>query len=197
MNLALFDFDGTITTHEMFAPFVRFAVPPGRRMLGNVVFAPIYAGYKLGMVSGSAIRSSVVRFGFSGVAADTMHEAGKRFSNDILPNVVRPHALERMRWHQAQDDTVAVVSGSLDVYLTHWCSQHNVDLICSRLETRDGRLTGRYVGEQCVGEEKAQRVRDRYDLGGFGQLYAYGDTHEDMAMLALAHRKYFRWEEMA
>lgn len=181
----------------MFAPFVRFAAPSGRRMFGSVVFAPIYAGYKLGMVSGNAIRSSVVRFSFSGVAANMVHEAGKRFSDDVLHGVVRPHALERMRWHQAQGDTVAIVSGGLDVYLTHWCRQHNVDLICSRLETRDGHLTGRYIGEQCVGEEKARRIRERYDLDGFGQLYAYGDTHEDMAMLALAHRKYYRWEEMA
>lgn len=197
MDLALFDFDGTITTREMFAPFVRFAVSPGRRMLGSVVFGPMYAGYKLSMVSGNAIRSSVVRFGFSGVAASTVHEAGRRFSDYILPGVVRPHAFERMRWHQEQGDIVAVVSGGLDVYLTHWCQQHNVDLICSRLETRAGRLTGRYIGEQCVGEEKARRIREHYDLGGFGQLYAYGDTHEDMAMLALAQRKFFRWEEMA
>jgi phosphatidylglycerophosphatase C len=28
-------------------------------------------------------------------------------------------------------------------------------------------------------------------------VYAYGDTSEDREMLALAHRKYFRWTEVS
>jgi len=197
MNLALFDFDGTITTREMFAPFVRFAVPPVRRLAGSVVFGPMLAGYKLGMVSGNTIRSSVVRFGFRGATVDTVRAAGKRFADEVLPGVVRPDALDRMRWHQSLGDTVVVVSGGLDLYLAPWCRQHGVELMCSSLEIREGRLTGGYVGAQCVGEEKARRIREHYDLRSFDQLYAYGDTHEDMPMLQLAHRKYFRWVEMA
>ena len=52
MNLALFDFDGTLTTRETFGDFVRHAVTPLRRALGAPLFAPMLAGYKLGLVSG-------------------------------------------------------------------------------------------------------------------------------------------------
>jgi hypothetical protein len=31
MDLALFDFDGTITTGDTFTPFLRFAIPRRRR----------------------------------------------------------------------------------------------------------------------------------------------------------------------
>ena len=52
MNLALFDFDGTITTHEMLPPSVYSAVPPARLRVGRLLLAPWLAGYKLGWVSG-------------------------------------------------------------------------------------------------------------------------------------------------
>ncbi|MNP80097.1 hypothetical protein D3C76_1780940 [compost metagenome] len=58
-------------------------------------------------------------------------------------------------------------------------------------------MTGRYDGEQCAGEEKARRVRERYDLSGFQVIYAYGDTHEDLDLLELADRRYYRWREVA
>ena len=53
-------------------------------------------------------------------------------------------------------------------------------------------LTGRYAGAQCVAEEKARRVRERYDLSGYRAIHAYGDTHEDHALLALADHATWR-----
>ena len=197
MNLALFDFDGTITTREMFPDFMRFSVTPGRLAVGKVLLAPWIGGYRMGVVSGHRVRSRIVHFGFRGVSEASLLDAGQAFARDVLPGAVRPVALDRIRWHQAQGDRVLVVSGSLDIYLSHWCAQQGVELICSRLETAGGRLTGRYLGAQCVGEEKSRRVRESCDLDAFAAVYAYGDTHEDSEMLGLATRKYFRWQEVA
>jgi hypothetical protein len=36
-NLALFDFDGTITSHDTFTPFIYYAVDPQRLAVGKVV----------------------------------------------------------------------------------------------------------------------------------------------------------------
>lgn len=197
MNLALFDFDGTITTREMFPDFMRFAVSPVRLAVGSVLFAPLVAGYRAGLVSGSLIRAAVVGFGFRGVAEARLRQAGLKFSREVLPRVMRPEALDRILWHQAQGDTVVVVSGALDVYLSHWCAAHGVDLICSQLESRNGLLTGRYEGLQCVAGEKARRVREHYDMSAYATVYAYGDTIEDRELLDIAQKKYFRWREVA
>jgi phosphatidylglycerophosphatase C len=197
LNLALFDFDGTITTREMFADFMHFAVAPRRLAIGKVVLAPLVVGYKLGIVASNTIRSRVVRFGFRGVSATHVEQAGERFSREILPGVLRPMALERIQWHKAQGDVVVVVSGALDLSLAHWCRQHQLELIGSELEVADGVLTGRYRGEQCVGKEKPRRILENYDLRDFPVVYAYGDTTEDLDMLSIASRKYFRWQEIA
>jgi phosphoserine phosphatase len=181
MNLALFDFDGTITTREMFPDFMHFAVAPGRLAVGKVVLSPLIVGYRLGLVAGNTVRAGIVNFGFRGVSETAL----------------RPVALERIQWHKAQGDVVVVVSGALDLYLSHWCGRHGLDLVCSELESRDGVLTGRFRGAQCVGMEKPRRVLEKYDMRDFATVYAYGDTREDREMLNVADRKYFRWQEVA
>ena len=195
MNLALFDFDGTITTREMFPDFMRFAVTPRRLACGQVLLAPLVAGYRLGVVPGNAVRAAIVAFGFRGVAEQDIRRAGEAFASDIFAGALRANAMERIRWHQAQGDRVVVVSGSLEVYLSPWCEQHGLELLCSRLAATDGVLNGRYLGAQCVGKEKARQIRERYDPGEYAAVYAYGDTHEDDEMLAMADHRYFRWPQ--
>ena len=91
---------------------------------------------------------------------------------------------------------VVVVSGGFDVYLSHWCDAHGLALICSKLEVAGGALTGRYDGAQCVRDEKPRRVRERYALGDFDAVYAYGDTPEDFALLEIADHRWYRGEPM-
>jgi phosphatidylglycerophosphatase C len=195
-NLALFDFDGTITTKDTFMPFVLHAVDPLRIAAGKLVLSPLVVAYKLGVLSPSRMRRSIVLFGFRGRTGADVRKAGLDYSRNRLAPVVRAEALERIRWHQAQGDAVVVVSASLDVYLADWCREHGVDLICAELEERRGVLTGRYRGGDCSGPEKARRVRQRYDLRSFEAIYAYGDTAEDRAMLELASRRFYRWREL-
>jgi HAD superfamily hydrolase (TIGR01490 family) len=195
MNLALFDFDGTITTREMLPDFFHLAVEPRRLALGKVLLAPLIIGYKLGVVSGTVVRAAIVRFGFTGSSLAALEAHGINFAQSNLPPVVRPEAIERINWHKSQGDTVVVVSGAFDVYMRHWCQSHQVEFICSSLEHRRGKLTGRYLGRQCVTEEKARRVREAYDLSRYSRIYAYGDTKEDLGLLALAHERYYQWQQ--
>jgi len=50
MNLALCDFDGTITVGDAWTAFLRFAVGPRTIAVGRVLFSPLALGYRLGMV---------------------------------------------------------------------------------------------------------------------------------------------------
>ncbi len=44
--------------------------------------------------------------------------------------------------------------------------------------------------------EKARLVRERYDLATYPTIYAYGDTPEDLDMLAIAAQQYYQWQEV-
>lgn len=197
MNLALFDFDGTITTREMLPAFVYSAVPPRQLRIGRLWLAPWIAGYRLGWVSGISIREKIAYAGFRGMREADYLAAGERFAREALPPVLRPEAMTRIDWHKERGDTVVVVSGGFDVYLSHWCRTHGLELICSKLEVTGGTLTGRYDGAQCVREEKPRRVRELYALDAYDAIHAYGDTPEDFALLEIADHRWYRGEPMA
>ena len=196
MNLALFDFDGTITSGDTFTAFLRFAVRPQRIALFAIPYTPVFVLYRLGVVSARHARPIVSRFAFAGESAALVREQGRRYAAEVLPRVLRAEALDRILWHKRQGDRVVVVSASLDVYLDPWCEQTSVERICSELQERNGRLTGAYCGGDCSGPAKVRRIRERYDLTQYAVIYAYGDTADDREMLDLAHRKYYRWQEI-
>ena len=195
--LALFDFDGTITTREMLPDFVRYAVPTWRLRIGGALLMPLVLAYRVGMVGGTTIRAAISRIGFRGMPVEDCEAKALAFARDRLPGVLRADVMARIAAHRAKGDTVVVVSGAYDVYLKHWCAAHGLDLIASTLEVRDGRLTGRYAGAQNVLAEKARRVRERYDLAAYREIHAHGDTAEDAHLLALAHRRFFRGKQVA
>lgn len=194
MNLALFDFDGTITVNDTFSAFLPLAVSPRRMLLGRIVLAPVILGYKLGLVSAPLIRTLASAFAFRGLDEAALRAAGERYACETLPGFVRPQALERIRWHKARGDRVVVVSASLDVYLDAWCRLHGLELICNELEVSGGRMTGR-MRDGDLGAFKSRLVLDRYRLGEYVDIYAYGDTREDEPMLELASHRFYRWQE--
>jgi phosphatidylglycerophosphatase C len=197
MDLALFDFDGTITTTDTWTPFMRLAVRPARIVAGQRLLAPVVVGYRLGLVSSSAGRRAAARVGFRGEDAASVRRLGEHYAATVLPGRVRPEALERIAWHQSRGDQVVIVSASLDVYLLPWCQSRGLDCVCTILEERGGRLTGRYLDGDCTQGEKVKRLRQRYELSRYAVVHAYGDSGEDRQMLELAQRKYYRWKEIS
>ena len=183
MDLALFDFDGTITDRETMPHFMRAAVRPHRKFFGGIFLLPVIFGYKAELVSGSVIRAAICYVGFWRIPAHELDVPGRQFARDFLPTTLRPEAMARIAWHKSRGDIVVVVSGGLDLYLRHWCEQH-----------RGGRFTGRYRGLQRVRSEKARLVQDHFPLSRFSRVFAYGDTPEDHELLAMAHEPYYRWQ---
>lgn len=191
MQLALFDFDHTITTTDTYSRFLRRIATPTQLAQARWSMGPWLVAYQLGLMSAPAIRARATRMAFKNRNFDEIAAHGMPYAREMLPALLRPNMMQRVAWHQSQGHTVTLVSASLDLYLRPWCEQHGLDVICNRLEHRHGRLTGRYAGVD-IGPDKVQHIRARYDLGGFERIHAYGDSREDQPMLALAHERWYR-----
>ncbi|NUF13451.1 HAD-IB family hydrolase [Acinetobacter oleivorans] len=196
MNLALFDFDGTITHNDTFSLFLKFSLDSKTQLIGGIRLAPYIAGYKLGWVTDKTIRTKLCQVGYVGYDANSLKDMGQEFAKKVLPTCVRENALERIFWHKQQGDQIVVVSASLGVYLESWCHSLGLDVICNQLETHNGILTGHFIDGDCGYLEKVNRIKNKYDLSQYPTIYAYGDTPNDYAMLELAHKKYYRWQEV-
>jgi phosphatidylglycerophosphatase C len=154
-NLALFDFDGTITFKDSFTPFILYAVEPTRLAIGKIVLSPMIVAYKLGLVRTSLMRAAVVGLGFRGRREADVRQMGHSYAREKLSAITSPRALEKIGWHKAQGDAVVVVSASLDVYLSEWCKELGIDCICTELDARGGILTGGYRRGDCAGTPRA------------------------------------------
>jgi HAD superfamily hydrolase (TIGR01490 family) len=195
-DLALFDFDHTITDADSFGRFIRDLATPQQLASAKWTAGPWLAGYRLGLVSARRLRERVLKLAFHGRSEAEIRGQGARHAQEVLPGLLRPEMMQRIAWHRERGDTVVLVSASLDVYLQPWCERHGLELICNRLEARDGVLTGRYHGGDC-GPHKARLIRARYDVGAYPQVHAYGDSREDLDMLALAQRRWYRGRQLA
>ncbi|CAD0358010.1 HAD family hydrolase [Xanthomonas sp. WHRI 8391] len=191
MQLALFDFDHTITTCDTYARFLRKVATPAQLAAARWQVGPWVLGYRVGLISAQALRARVTRLVFSARSLEEMTMHGAAYARNELPGMLRTNMMQRIDWHQAQGHEVVVVSGSLDLYLQPWCAQHDLSLICNRLEHHAGVLSGRYANGDC-GPHKATQIRLRYDLSQYECVHAYGDSREDTPMLALAQQRWYR-----
>lgn len=194
MNLALFDFDGTITNTDMYTKFLYFSGTKQRAMLAKVILPPFYLLYKAGIIPAPKMRVIASYLAFFGRKVHEVYVAGEKYAEEIIPHFIRDIALNKLQWHKDNGDLIVIVSASLDVYLARWCAKNGFSLICSELEVDGGRFTGRYVNGDCSCRNKPRKICLRYDLSKYEKIYAYGDTAEDLAMLDLADEAYLNWE---
>ncbi len=193
MDLALFDFDGTITKRETISEFLRFCVGDKRFFLSLFQIAPVVLGYVLGKVGNREIKESLLSRTVGGWDEDLLIRKGKEFAIKRLPLLVRSEALERIEWHRARGDRIVLVSASLIYYLRPWAETIGIkDVIGVELEVQGGKITGRLLGENCYGKEKVRRIKSSLCIESFGKIYAYGDSRGDADMLSLADYPFFR-----
>lgn len=190
--LAFFDFDGTITTKDSLGDFIHFTFGSVKTLLGLVVLAPTLMGYVIGFVDSDKSKQKVYRYFFKGVTLDQMRLFGIDYTEKKLPKLIRKAALDKLHWHQKQLHQIVIVSASANCWLEPWAEQNNLNLIATQLEVVDNKFTGNYSGQNCQGVEKVRRIKAKYDLSAYSEIYAYGDSPGDLPMLELAHHVFFK-----
>jgi HAD superfamily hydrolase (TIGR01490 family) len=190
MDLALFDFDGTLTSQDTFTPFIYYASTRKRILLQGMKLLPAIIRYRNGKMDSSTIRQKVTFAAFKGIAESAVSRLGEAYCREMIPKVINPKVMDKLHWHKARGDRVVVVSASLSAYLRPWCQLHQVELMCNHLEVIDGTLTGRFCGPDCFGPQKKSQLQTQYDLDEYPHIYAYGDSKDDMPMLSLANYGY-------
>jgi len=185
-RIAFFDFDGTITTKDSTLSFIFFRYGKWKTRLGFLLVSPFYAAYLLKLISVQKAKEKVFQHFFRNEDVEAFALASHQFAKEVLPTMERPKALEEIRKLKDNGAEVVVISASPEQWLTPWCKKVGASLISTKLEIKNGKLTGRIAGKNCRGKEKADRIQAKYDLSEFDEVYAYGDTKGDKPMLGLA-----------
>jgi phosphatidylglycerophosphatase C len=191
-RIAFFDFDGTITTKDTLLEFIKFSKGKFRFLLGFILNAHYLVAYKLKIISNQAAKEKMLAFFYQDMDVQQFRKLCEEFTRKRLPQLIRPKALDEIKKLHTDGFDIVVVSASPENWICHWAEQMQVKLIATKMEAKDGKLTGKIIGKNCHGEEKVRRIMEMYKLSDYEIVYAYGDTSGDRPMLKLAHTEHWR-----
>lgn len=192
MTLALFDFDGTITTDDSLLKFIRFVIGDVKFITGVFALSPILLAYKLGLVPNYKAKQILLSYFFKGFSENEFKKISNEYSLSHIDKITRPKAIERLQWHKEQNHTVVIVSASIDCWLKPWCDKNEFKLIATKLKISDGVITGELLTKNCYGIEKLNRIKEIFELSRLDYIYAYGDSSGDKEMLAVANESFYK-----
>lgn len=191
-RIAFFDFDGTITTKDTLLEFIKFYRGPFRFYLGFFMYAPFLLAYKLKIIPNWVAKQKVLQFFFGGETIGSFQKQCEEFAAHKLPALLRPKALAEIKKLQAAGSTVVVVSASAENWIRPWAVQNSLHLMGTRLAMQDGKITGKLDGPNCYGNEKVHRIKEKFDLADYKEIYCYGDTSGDKPMLAIGTKTFYK-----
>jgi phosphatidylglycerophosphatase C len=191
-NLALFDFDGTLTTKDTLFNFIHYAVGSLKFYSGLIYLTPTLIAFKLKLIPNYKAKEIMLSHYFKGWEQERFEKIAQTYATMHINKLIRPKALQKLHWHKTQGDQVVIVSASIGCWLKPWCDLHHIPLLSTQLSFKGGVFSGKLLTPNCHGKEKVNRIQATYPLDNYKTIYAYGDSSGDKEMLALAHKAYYK-----
>lgn len=186
-EIALFDFDGTITRRDTVIPFV-LRCGRGRRLLFTSLTVGVANPRRILARDRDFVKERIIAASISGLATEKLEKAVSKHVKGILRRGLRPDVVKVLDEHRAMGREVFLVSASFGVYLNTVASSLGADAVfATELEMQDTTLTGRLLTRNCRASEKANRVLSWLAKNPTARIVAaYGNSVDDLPMLELA-----------
>ncbi|WP_299271358.1 HAD family hydrolase [uncultured Prevotella sp.] len=198
----LFDFDGTLTSADTLLEFIRYACGRRRFFIGFALFSPLLVLMKLHLYPNYRAKQRLFAWYFKGMSIDNFDLVCRRFAHHNQ-RLMRQKALDRLREIFHNNDTLCVVSASIDNWVRPFfdniskASRSDFRVIGTEVEVdTDGVLTGRFRTHNCYGAEKVRRVLEampqlKSNRDDFW-VVACGDSRGDKELLEFADEAHFK-----
>lgn len=191
-SIAFFDFDGTVTRKDTMLELIRYARGAAAYWTGLCLISPWLVAMKAGLLSKQRAKERLLAYFFKETDEGDFASLCGSFCEKVIPRLIREDAMEAILKHRNQNTEIVIVTASAENWVAPWCIQHNLRYICTRLEIKEHRVTGKILGKNCNGPEKVSRIKEIYNTAEYETIYCYGDTKDDEGMLQLATHPFFR-----
>jgi HAD superfamily hydrolase (TIGR01490 family) len=197
VNLAIFDFDGTLTTGHLWEGVARHhrekRVKRRRILVYFLSHLPFWLASKVKLYSKEKDR---VKWGedLSALFKNfTVEEGRSAFEwvtdNYILP-LMRKDVLDILVRHQQNNEKIVILSGMFTDFLNVVGQRLGIDYVVgTELERVDGKYSGRIIPPLCFGENKARMLKEFIQANqlevDFARSYAYADSIYDIPVFRM------------
>ncbi|UCZ84940.1 HAD-IB family hydrolase [Pseudomonas sp. L5B5] len=190
--LSVFDFDGTLTRHDSFVPFLRFAFGPRRFHQRMLRLAMPSLGFLARRVDRDQLKARLINTFLKGVEAAWVQQQAEAFCQRSWQRLMRPAGLLAVAEEIHSGAQVTLCSASPSLVLQPFARRLGIALIGTELEVVNGVLTGHIVGNNCRCENKVLRLEGVYGPLDQYRLRAWGDTRGDHELLTAAQDAHWR-----
>ena len=192
-SICVFDFDGTLTTRDTLLAFIIFCWGKWRFAIGFLRFSPLLLLMKLRLYPNGKTKERVFTWFFRGMTIERFDELCRQFATENR-QLLRPEGIKTLMQALTDGAQVAIVSASIDNWVGAFFakSQKPIAILGTQIEVVDGKLTGRFLTRNCYGQEKVNRLLERFPHREDYHLTAYGDSRGDREMLAFADEAHYK-----
>jgi HAD superfamily hydrolase (TIGR01490 family) len=188
VSLAIFDLDNTLLAGDSDYLWGQFLVDQGivDRDSYEAANAQFYEDYRNGCLD----IAEFLEFALRPLAA---HEptALSRWRDEFIESKILPVTLPAARLlidrHREAGDTLLIITATNGFVTEPVARLYGIEhLIATAPEFRDGRYTGRFVGQPCFREGKVARLEEWVEKTGtdLAGCWFYSDSHNDLPLLS-------------
>lgn len=193
--IVAFDFDGTLTRHDTFIAFIRFACGDVRFLLGLLWNMPFLLAYKCRLYPNWKAKQRLFSYFFKGMPLAEFNALCEDFCQSKMQALFRSDAERCIKEHLRKGCQTVIVSASIDNWVQPFARNLGVEyVIGTQVElTSDKRLTGCFATPNCYGWEKVRRLQRLFPDKNNYYLIAYGDSRGDYELLSYADESYYKF----
>ena len=191
-KLYCFDFDGTLTYKDTMFLYLKFYNTSKFRMQ-FIKHIPLFTLLKLNLLDAEKVKKSFISSILKGQSKAKIEKKSQEFFERYYPEIFRENALDFIKNIDYSQTDCYVVSASLDIWVKPFAEKFKMNLIATKAEFKNDIFTGNFVGKNCNGLEKVNRIKEEISDKKYDKTIAFGDTSGDQQMLDWANEGQYKF----
>ncbi|MEE9373812.1 MAG: HAD-IB family hydrolase [Saprospiraceae bacterium] len=185
---AFFDLDRTLIQGFSAKEFFQERLLSGKMSAKEITaqFSGVLV-YAMGNKNFAGLASTSAQ-GVKGVDEKVFIDLGEEVYLKHLADSIYPESRALVKAHMEKGHTVAIISAATPYQVNPVARDLGIEhVMCTRMEVKNGKFTGRIVEPACWGEGKyiaAKQLSEKYKLD-MSKSYFYTDSHEDLPLLEM------------
>ncbi|HET7000034.1 MAG TPA: HAD-IB family phosphatase, partial [Puia sp.] len=163
-KIAFFDFDGTITTRDSLLEIIKFLKGKSAYYTGILLNMHWFIAFRIKLIPAGLLKEKILSYFFSGTPENVFQQQCDLFAERLPPGFIRKRAIAEMDRLRQEGFEMVIVSASAENWICNVAQRMYMKLIATRLEVKNGLITGKLEGKNCSGEEKVIRIKEIWDL---------------------------------
>ena len=191
-KLYCFDFDGTLTYSDTMFLYLKFYNATKFR-IQFIKHIPLFTLLKLNLLEAEKVKKSFISSILKGQPKAKIEKKSQEFFHQYYPEIFRENALDFIKNIDYSQTDCYIVSASLDIWVKPFADKFKMNLIATKAEFKNDIFTGNFIGKNCNGIEKVNRIKEEISGKKYDKTIAFGDTSGDQEMLDWANEGQFKF----